>query len=342
MKNVIRAKTVLVTGGTGSIGSEIVRQVLNEKAVKVIVFDRDEIKQFHLKRIMDDDRLITIVGDVRDKESLHRVFDAFDVDVVYNAAAMKHVVVCENTPIEAVNTNILGTQNLVGLCLKYGVDKTITISTDKAVNPFNVMGATKLIAERITLNADLLAKNDQVFSCVRFGNVANSRGSVIPVMVDDLLRKKTIKVTNPDVTRFIMSIQDSVSLVLKATGHAVGGEIFVLKMKAFRLKELVDIMVNEVVPSLNIKRDDINVETIGLMPGEKPHEELFGSLELKNVYELDDVYVILPEYRDINKYPGIRKADKIVCSSRDAEKIKSTDLKKSVDEYVQSLLYREC
>jgi len=305
------------------------------------VFDRDGIKQFHLKRIMDDDRLITIVGDVRDKESLLRVFDAFNIEVVYHAAAMKHVVVCESAPIEAVKTNILGTQNLMDLCIKYGVDKTITISTDKAVNPVNVMGATKLIAEKITLNADLLAKNDQVFSCVRFGNVANSRGSVIPVMVDDLLRKKTIRVTDPEVTRFIMSIQDSVSLVLKASGHAVGGEIFVLKMKSFRLKELVDIMVNEVVPSLNIKRDDVDVEIIGLMPGEKPHEELIGSSELKNVYELDDMYVILPEYRDINKYLGIRKADQIVCSSHDTEKIKLNRLRKFVDGYVQSLLYRE-
>jgi len=178
MKDKLRGKTVLVTGGTGSIGSEIVKQLLDYEVNKVIIFSRDEIKHFLVKKRILNERLVTVVGDVRDYRSVQRVFEEFNIDLIYHAAAMKHVVICEDFPIESAKTNILGTQNVVDLAIKFGIQKMITISTDKSAYPVNVMGATKFIGERITLNAN--------FSCVRFGNVANSRGSVIPVFIDNL------------------------------------------------------------------------------------------------------------------------------------------------------------
>jgi UDP-N-acetylglucosamine 4,6-dehydratase len=206
-------KTVLVTGGTGSIGSEIVLQLLQTNVSKVIVFSRDEIKQFSMQQRVNDPRLEMFMGDIRDYATLETVFENNKIDLVFHAAAMKHLVVAEHEPTECAKINILGTANLIHLCLKYKVSKTITISTDKAASPSSVMGATKFIAERITLNGNNNNFN-QKFSCVRFGNVANSRGSVIPIMVDRIKNNKNIWITNPEVTRFLIRISDAVKLVL--------------------------------------------------------------------------------------------------------------------------------
>ena len=290
----LKNKTVLVTGGTGSIGSEIVKQLLETEVGTIIVFSRDEIKHFLMKQRIRDGRLHFVVGDIRDFGSVQRIFTRYPIDVVYNASAMKHVLVCEDSPIESVKTNILGTQNLVDLAIKYNISKMVTISTDKAANPVNVMGATKFIAERITLNGNMLSKDDQSFSVVRFGNVANSRGSVIPVYLQNLRDKKSLMVSDPDVTRFIMSISDAVNLVLKASQIAQGGEIFILKMKAFRLGDLVEVIKNKIAPKLGIK-EKIETISIGLAPSEKINEELINEIETKYLYEIDDLYVVLPE-----------------------------------------------
>ena len=212
MEEELKGKTVLVTGGTGSIGSEIVKQIFNYEINKVIIFSRDEIKHFLIKKRILNERLETVVGDIRDYRSAQRVFEENDIDLIYHAAAMKHVVLCEDFPIESAKTNIFGTQNIVDLAVKYGVPKLLTISTDKSAYPVNVMGATKFIAEKITLNAN--------YSCVRFGNVANSRGSVIPVFIDSLLNNMPINISDPNVTRF--GIPDAVKLVIKATRYEKG------------------------------------------------------------------------------------------------------------------------
>lgn len=336
MKDVLAGKTILVTGGTGSIGSEIVNYALEQKASKVIVFSRDEIKHFLLKKRILDDRLETIVGDVRNLRSVEQVFNKFDVAIIYHAAAMKHVVMCENFPLEAAETNILGTQNVVDLAIKYKASQMITISTDKAAYPVNVMGATKFIAERMTLNANKISANSQAFSCVRFGNVANTRGSVIPAFIDDLLNHKTLEVTDPKVTRFIMGISDAVKLIIKATDYAQGGEVFILKMKAFKLGDLVEVVLDRIAPRLKIPREDIRVNVTGLMTGEKLREDLINDTDSSRIYELDDMYVVLPDDESSARYPSIGKASLSRYTSNDVEFISKGEIEMTVLKYLET------
>lgn len=337
MENILDGKTILVTGGTGSIGSEIVNCALEQKASKVVVFSRDEIKHFLLKKRILDDRLETIVGDVRNLRSVEQVFNKFDVDIIYHAAAMKHVVMCENFPLEAVETNILGTQNVVDLAIRYKVSQMITISTDKAAYPVNVMGATKLIAERITLNANKISANSQAFSCVRFGNVANSRGSVIPAFIEDLLNHRTLNVTDPKVTRFIIRCSDAIELILKATEYAQGGETFIPKMKAFELGDLVEVVVDRMAPRLKIPREDIMVNITGLETGEKLHEDLINNTDSSRLYEVDDMYVVLPDNEAYAQYPAMRKVSLSRYTSSDTELISKEEIEEVVVEYLEGL-----
>lgn len=338
MSNMLAGKVILVTGGTGSIGSEIVKQALEQAASKVIVFSRDEIKHFMIRREISDDRLQTVVGDIRDSRTVGQVFARFDIDILYHAAAMKHVVMCEDFPLESVQTNILGTQNIVDLALKHLVSKVITISTDKAAYPANVMGASKFIAERITLNANKMSRGKQSFSCVRFGNVASSRGSVIPVYVEDLLNHNLLQVTDPEVTRFIMEIPDAVRLVRAATEYAQGGEIFILKMKAFKLGDLVDVMIERIAPRLNVSKNDIRVNISGLVMGEKLHEDLINDTESSRLYELEDMYVLLPDSEASNKYPSIRKPRLSRYASSDVELISKDEIEQIVVKYLERRL----
>jgi UDP-N-acetylglucosamine 4,6-dehydratase len=335
MINILAGKVILVTGGTGSIGSEIVKQALDKGVSKVIVFSRDEIKHFIMRREVSDDRLQTVVGDVRDLRSIEQVFDRFDIEILYHAAAMKHVVMCEDFPLESVQTNILGTQNVVDLALKHLVSNVITISTDKAAYPANVMGACKSIAERITLNANKMSRSKQSFSCVRFGNVASSRGSVIPVYVEALLNHNFLQVTNPDVTRFIMEIPDAVRLVIAATEYAQGGEIFILKMKALRLGDLVDVMIERIAPRLNLSKDDIKVNMSGLVAGEKLHEDLINDTESFRLYELENMYVLLPDTECSTKYPTLVKASLDRYASSDVELISKEEIEEMVVKYLE-------
>lgn len=336
MKSVLAGKTVLVTGGTGSIGSEIVRQALAQGASKIVVFSRDEIKHFLMKKRIWDDRLETVVGDVRNLRSVERIFVRFNIDIIYHAAAMKHVVMCEDFPLEAVETNIVGTQNIVDLAIKYGVSKMITISTDKAAYPANVMGATKLIAERITLSANKISKNNQAFSCVRFGNVASSRGSVIPVYVDNLLNQTPLQVTEPEVTRFVMEISDAVELIMKATGYAQGGEVFILRMKAFKLGDLVDVILNGIARRLNIVKEKIEVNVTGLVPGEKLHEDLINDAESTRLYALDDMYVVLPDDQSYAQYSAVSKVSLSRYASSDVELISREEIEAIVVKYLKN------
>ena len=335
MSNTLAGKVVLVTGGTGSIGREIVAQALKQGAKKVMVFSRDEIKHFMIRTEISDDRLQTVVGDVRDSRTVEQVFARFDIDILYHAAAMKHVVMCEDFPLESVQTNILGTQNIVDLALKHRVPKVITISTDKAAYPANVMGASKFIAERITLNANKMSRGRQSFSCVRFGNVASSRGSVIPVYVEDLLNQHPLQVTDREVTRFIMEIPDAVRLVIAATEYAHGGEIFVLKMKAFKLGDLVDVMIERVAPRLSVSKNDIRVNTSGLVAGEKLHEDLISDAESSRLYETKDMYVLLSDTKSSIKYPALEKASLSGYASSDVELISKDELEQIIVKYLQ-------
>jgi len=326
MHNELDGKVILVTGGTGSIGGKIVEELLQYQIKRIIIFSRDEIKHFLLKSRYNDTRVESIIGDIRDYRSVERVFEKNTIDLIYHAAAMKHVVVSDNFPIECAQTNIIGTQNIVDLAKKNNVPKLITISTDKATSPSNVMGATKLIAEKITINAN--------YTCVRFGNVGNSRGSVIPVFVDNLKNKKPIIVTNPNVTRFMIKIPDAVKLVLKATRLAQGGDIFILKMKAFRLGDLVEVLLDDVVPLLNVIKKDIIIKNTGLTFGEKLYEDLINPTELERIFEIEDMYVVLKDKENSLKYNGIKTIKLEKYSSNDSKIMAKEEIKKIVLEYV--------
>lgn len=328
MKDKLKNKTVLVTGGTGSIGGEIVRQLLDHDIKKVIIFSRDEIKHFMTKKRINDNRLETVVGDIRDYQSINNVFEQFNIDLVYHAAAMKHVVMCEDFPLESVKTNIIGTQNIVDLA-RNNNSELITISTDKSVHPVNVLGSTKYIAERITLNAG--------FSCVRFGNVANSRGSVIPVLIDNLLSKKPLTISDPNVTRFIMDISEAVKLVLKATQHARGSDIFILKMRSFKLEDLIDVILERILPKLNLSKTDVELNVSGLVPGERLHEELINNTEYSRVYELNDMYLILKNNGASQKYQNVKKMNLLEYSSKDVEFISKDEIEKLVMNYLNNI-----
>lgn len=326
MINNLKGKTVLVTGGTGSIGSEIVKQVLNCEVDKVIVFSRDEIKQFLFQNSINDSRLNFVIGDISNYRSIERVFDKFNIDVIYHAAAMKHVVVCEKFPIESIKTNVIGTQNLVDLAVKYNIQRMITISTDKSAGPVNVMGASKFIAEIITLNAN--------YSCVRFGNVANSRGSVIPVFIENLVKTKQLKISNPNATRFVIRISDAVGLVLKATKYAKGGDIFILKMNAFKLGDLLDVVTERIAPMLGVK-ENVNINKLGLVHGEKLHEDLINSTEINRLYELDDMYVVLKDNENISKYENLKKSNLQYYASNNVNLLSKDEIEDLACEYIE-------
>jgi len=298
MANILQDKNILVTGGTGSIGSEIVRKVLQYKPNVVRVFSNDEAELFNLEQELGNHPNVRfLVGDVRDKERLQRAVEG--IDFVFHAAALKHVPLCEYNPFEAVKTNVLGTQNVIEAAMGEEVEKLITISTDKAVNPVNVMGATKLLAERLTISANhYKGLRKTVFSCVRFGNVLDSRGSVMPSFREQIIKGGPVTLTEPNMTRFVMSIPKAVELVLKAAEIARVGEIFIFKMPALRIGDLAEAMIDELAPQYGYNPESIKVEISGKRAGEKIYEELLTADEAINASETEDMFIITPPIKN--------------------------------------------
>ncbi|MBP2029952.1 FlaA1/EpsC-like NDP-sugar epimerase [Methanohalophilus levihalophilus] len=294
LRDFYKGKTILVTGGVGSIGSEIVRSILKYEPKAVRVLDTNETGLFDLDQELKSEKIRLLVGDIKDKERLRRAIE--NVDVVFHAAALKHVPLCEYNPFEAVKTNAVGTQNLIDVALDGGVRKFVTISTDKAVNPINVMGATKLLAERLTVSANLYkGKHETAFSCVRFGNVTHTRGSVIPLFMKQIQSGSPLTVTNMDMTRFIMSIKEASELVLKVPEMSKGGEIFILKMPSMRMDDLANAMIEEFSSKYGYDQKDIGIQIIGKRAGEKLFEELMSEDESTNAFEDENMFIILPE-----------------------------------------------
>jgi FlaA1/EpsC-like NDP-sugar epimerase len=287
-------KRILVTGGTGCIGSEIVKDLLKYNPRVVRIFSNDEDNTFRLSQELDkNDNKRFLIGDVRDKERLIRAME--DIDIVYHAAALKHVPLCEYNPFEAIKTNVLGTQNVIEAALINSVKKVINISTDKAVNPVNTMGATKLLAEKLIIDANFYkGESKTIFSCVRFGNVLFSRGSVLPLFEEQIKNKKTITVTNPEMTRFMMSIQNTIDLIFQATFMAKGGEIFILKMPVVKIGNLADTAIKYYAKNYNYKPLEIKKKIIGSRPGEKTFEELMTQNEAENAIETNDILIVPP------------------------------------------------
>lgn len=294
MVNIFKDKNILVTGGTGSIGSAIVRRLLQYEPRVVRVFSNDENGLFTLEQeLQSSPNIRFLVGDIKDKERLQRAVEG--IALVFHSAALKHVPLCEYNPFEAIKTNVLGTQNIIEVAMEGEVEKLITISTDKAVNPVNVMGATKLLAERLTVSANYYrGARRTVFSCVRFGNVLDSRGSVVPLFQTQIEKGGPVTLTDSDMTRFVMSIPRAVDLVFTAAEIARGGEVFVFKMPALRIGDLVEAMVEELAPQYGYNPESIKVEISGRRAGEKIYEELLTADEAMNASETEDMFIITP------------------------------------------------
>ncbi len=301
MTSLVSGKRILVTGGTGTIGSYLVQRLLESDAEVVRVFSRDEHKQFQMLQLITRNnggkakRVRFLLGDVRDKERLQRAMEG--IDIVFHLAALKHVPACEYNPYEAVKTNVLGTQNVIDCAIQANVAALIYASTDKAASPTNTMGASKLLAERLIVSASEGWKGPREikFLSVRFGNVLNSRGSVVPLFRNQIQNGGPLTVTDPDMTRFVMKIDRAVELMLQSLHISQGGEIFVFKMPVLRIGDLAQAVIES-------EGKPVDILNVGLRPGEKLYEELMSEEESVRSLETKDMFIILPFNTDPNDF----------------------------------------
>jgi FlaA1/EpsC-like NDP-sugar epimerase len=294
--NILDNKRILITGGTGSIGSTLVKEILkNYKPKQIRIFSRDDSKQFHLMQELGEKAQVSfLIGDVRDKDRLMRAME--NIDIVFHAAAMKHVFLCERNPFEAYQTNIQGTQNVIDCALASGVDRVVNISTDKAVNPSSVLGTTKLMAERLMLSSYFYKGNKKTKFCsVRFGNVLWSRGSVFPLFVKQVRSGLPVTLTDPEMMRFFMSMKEAAHLVLEAAQMTKESEIFVLKMPAVKMSDAVEALQEIMIEEKFVAKAS-PIRIIGAKEGERKHEKLLTIEESENALETDKLYIILPNY----------------------------------------------
>jgi len=292
--DVVRGGRVLVTGGSGTIGARIVDRVLDLGAEVVRVFGRDETKQFYQRQRHHNRReLRFLIGDVRDRDRVDRAME--NIDLVFHCAALKHVESGEYNPFEATLTNIIGTQNVIDACLARGVSTMILTSSDKAANPTNVMGASKLLAEKlVTAATNYRGAHETTFASVRFGNVLGSRGSALELFAGQISAGGPLTITDPSMTRFVMSTDRAVELCLKAAGMAHGGEVFVFKMPVARLGDLVSAAIEVFAPLFGRDPGSIEVHPIESRPGESVYEELMTEFESQRAVDTGDMYAVLP------------------------------------------------
>ena len=294
-------KRILVTGACGTVGSEIIRLMLENTydPEEVVGLDNNESGLFFLEqKFLKYPHAHFSLADIRDYEKLRRKMKG--IDIVFHAAAFKHVVLCERSPYEAVQTNIHGVQNIINAAIDSGVERVIFCSSDKAVNPTNVMGTSKLMGERLitAANSNYLGKGT-IFASTRFGNVLGSSGSVIPIFKKQIEQGGPVTLTDPSMTRFVMSIEQAVRLVLASASLAKGGEVFITKMPIARIEDLARVMIRHLAPLYGIDKDEIELATIGMKPGEKLYEELMSSEEIRRAVELADYFVVLPAFRGL-------------------------------------------
>lgn len=289
-------KRILITGGTGSWGHELTRQLLEKKPKEIVIFSRGEFAQVTMSRKFNDSRLKFIIGDVRDFEAINMA--CRNVDYIFHLAALKHVPICEDQPLEAIKTNTIGTDNLVKAAINNNVKKVIDVSTNKAVNPINVYGMSKAIGEKLIIHANSM-DYDTRFVCIRGGNVLGTNGSVVPYFIDQIKRFNKVTVTDLRMTRYFITLQEAIGLLFKASEDSVGGETFVMQMPACRIQELAEVMI-EIFGNKQTK-----IEEIGIRLGEKIHEVLISKTEAMNTFDYgNNYYLILPpkDVRNINAF----------------------------------------
>lgn len=301
------SKTVLVTGGCGTVGREIVRQLLDHAPREIRVVDTNESEIFFLEQELMDHRRhnpssnipsLCQIGDIRDADKLNMM--CVGVDIVLHTAALKHVILCERAPFDAVQTNIMGVKNVIQEALLNDVERVIFTSSDKAVNPTNVMETSKLMGERLITAANSLKMGRRtIFSSTRFGNVLGSRGSVIPIFARQIEAGGPVTLTDKRMTRFIMTLEESCRLVLSAAEKARGGEVFVTKMPVIQIADLARVMIDELAPQYGLDPAKMSIMEIGAKAGEKLYEELMSDEETRRTVELTEMFAVMPAFRSV-------------------------------------------
>lgn len=312
MEDFYKGKRILITGGAGYIGQLLVEKLLEFDPGVIRVLDVNETALFNLRQKYhhNPERLRFLLGDVRSLDRLRYAFQ--DIDIIFHAAAYKHVVECEYNPIDAVETNVNGTSNVIQAAIEKGVKKVIFTSSDKAANPSNTMGVTKLMAEKLISAANAYSARSTIFACCRFGNVVRASGSVVPLFEEQIMNGKSITITDPEMTRFIIPKEKAIELVLLSGWMAQGGEVFIYKMPSININNLADTMM--------AKYGEAPKEIIGRKAGEKMYEELMTEEEMSRAYESKDMYIVFSQLVkvDHDRYQGFSKV-KTVKNSHDAK-----------------------
>lgn len=317
---------ILITGGSGSWGNELTRQLLEKYNPKeIIIYSRSELPQVEMERRFNyNQKLKFIIGDVRSLNTLNEAMR--EVDYVFHLAALKHVPICEKQPWQSVNTNIIGIENVIRAAINNKVKLVIDVSTDKACAPINMYGVCKSVGEKLIIHANERTKNTK-FVCIRAGNVMGTRGSIIPFFRELILQGKDIPITDYNMTRYFITLEEAIMLLFKAIEHCYGGEIFVMKMPACKVTDLAEVMVEEL-------RGKSKLKEIGIRPGEKLHEVLISEYEAKDTVVFDGTYyVILPQlnvnslrekYKDFEKFKGEKYSsnDKLMSTKEIRKKLK--------------------
>jgi FlaA1/EpsC-like NDP-sugar epimerase len=304
-------KRILITGICGTVGRELLRQLLTYGPKEIIGLDNNETELFFLDQVYQDFNHVHVyLGDVRDRDKL--TFMMRGVDIVLHAAALKHVILCEKAPNDAVQTNIQGVQNVIHAAVTNQVARVLFTSSDKAVNPTNVMGTSKLMGERLMTAANAFGRsNGPIFASTRFGNVLGSRGSVIPVFKKQILSGGPVTLTDPRMTRFIMTLREAVRLVIDSTFLAKGGEVFITKMPIIHIADLAAVMVAILAPQAGFDPREIVVKEIGSKPGEKLYEELMSLEETRRTFELPEYFAVLPAFKSVYQDIDYHYADMV-------------------------------
>ena len=321
-------KKVLITGGTGSLGQNLTKRLLATNVEQIRIFSRNEFKQIDMESKFQDNRLRYLIGDVRDLDRLILALE--DIDYVFHAAALKHVPKVEYNPFEAVKTNVIGSQNVIDACIHENVELSIGVGTDKAVSPLNTYGATKLLMEKLFVAAQNYVhppRHKTKFLAVRYGNVLGSAGSVVPKFIQQIRSKQKLTITDQNMTRFSITMDDALDFILNSTIQNKGGGIFVPKLRAYSIMDLKDALFELL--------EDTGVDFISPRPGEKMHEALINEDEIRNTWELNGNYVVFDPLMDEEKikklYPEISRINmNEPYNSSYAEKISKDELKKTI------------
>jgi UDP-N-acetylglucosamine 4,6-dehydratase/UDP-glucose 4-epimerase len=297
----LQGKKILITGGTGTLGRALTKKLLAEDVSTIRILSRDEGKQLDMSSTLSDKRVRYIIGDVRDLERV--IYALEDIDIVFHISALKQVPVAEYNPFEAVKTNVLGSQNVIDACLVNKVQIAMAVSSDKAVSPLNTYGATKLLMERMFTAANYYKGNrETIFTSVRYGNVLGSRGSVVPQFFKSIQHSSSITITDPNMTRFNITLSEALNFILRSLKNSIGGEVFVPKLNAYRLQDLADVIIG-------MANKEVKVHYSSIRTGEKLHESMINEHESPYTVELDGEYVILSpsdfEYY-LKKFPNVR------------------------------------